>query len=86
MKFSEERLKHIFNRLQKGKVFYGVDERGMISKYACIYRTWNDVNHTEYCLAWQNFGSSANSNTIKGLKFICEKIFDNYTTLYEMDK
>lgn len=83
MRLTEYRLKYIYRRLQKGRVFYGVRYNGTIDKHAYIYRTWNDVEHTEYCLVWQNYGSSANANTLEGLRFICEKILDNHATLTE---
>lgn len=78
MKISSKELKDVFDGLQAGKLYRPMRDNGAIDNYSYIVRGWNNVEHTEYCIQWQHYGSSANENTIDGLKFISEVIFDDY--------
>lgn len=69
----ESKLKELYDLLLQGKVIQGIDEHG---RGAGIIR-YKEDKYKEPYFYWQHYGSSANNATMDGLKFICERIFDD---------
>lgn len=75
-------LKMIYNNLQNGKVYGRMFDN-------CRYPFFDSVlykTNTGF-IGWKNYGSSANKNTLKELKWIIEVIFhctpEEFVALYE---
>jgi hypothetical protein len=78
----EKKLKEIYNNLQAG-ITYGEDmdkEHHSWINYpyfnAVLYLTANSPGSAEEVIGWRHYGSSANKNTEKDLKWILDKIFN----------
>lgn len=78
----EKKLKEIYNNLQAG-ITYGEDmdrEHHSWINYpyfnAVLYLIANSPTSTEEVIGWRHYGSSANKNTEKDLKWILDNIFN----------
>lgn len=67
-----EALKEIYYNLQLGKSYGKYDSYGFDAK---LYLFTSRVTGKNL-IGWRNYGSSANKNTLKDLKWIINTIFD----------